>query len=129
MGPMRHRRLAAAALATLLSVGPAGCRNDDPVVDTSGASRPVEVRSVNIEVRGGVVVGDQQVIVAQVGERVRLSVRSDVADEVALVDTDVKLQVPAGGVATLELPTDVPRVHDIVLTQQSVTLARLEVGQ
>jgi hypothetical protein len=61
------------------------------------------------------------------GERVRVRVRSDVADEVHVHGYDLSKDVPAGGTATITFTADVPGRFEIELEGSGVQLAELSV--
>jgi len=63
----------------------------------------------------------------QVGSSVALVVSSDVADEVHLHGYDRKVDVVAGGTATLEFVADQAGVFEAELESRGIQLVQLEV--
>jgi hypothetical protein len=62
-----------------------------------------------------------------VGRRVRLSVRSDVAEEIHLHGYDIAQDVAAGGTAVIAFVADVPGRFEVELEHSGVQLAELTV--
>ncbi len=82
---------------------------------------------IELLVKGGAVVGGVQRFPITRGKTVALVVSSDVADEVHLHGYDRKVNVPAGGKATLSFVADVPGVFEVELEQRKIQIAQLEV--
>jgi hypothetical protein len=85
------------------------------------------VTRIELRFVGGAVVGGVARQAVPLGSTVQLVVSSDVADEVHLHGYDRKVDVPAGGTATLSLVANVPGVFDVELESRSKLLMRLEV--
>lgn len=82
---------------------------------------------VRVTVRDGQVVGGAQRVRIPTGDVVRLVVTSDVADEVHLHTYDKKVDVAAGGTATLTFTASIPGVITAELEGTHLTLVRLQV--
>jgi hypothetical protein len=80
-----------------------------------------------IVVRGGKPVGGIERLEYERGERVRFSVRSDVAEEVHVHGFDVKRDVPAGGSVRFGFPADLEGVFEVELEHSHVQIAELRV--
>jgi hypothetical protein len=93
---------------------------------SSTAAQPAVTR-IELRFAGGGVVGGVGRQAVPLGSTVELVVRSDVADEVHLHGYDRKVDVPAGGTATLSFVANVPGVFDVELESRSKLLMRLEV--
>ncbi len=86
---------------------------------------PIVVRIVvvNAAPKGGIV---RETV--NKGDRVVLSVRSDVADEVHLHGYDISRNVAAGGTARIRFRATVPGRFEVELEQRSVQIADLTVN-
>jgi hypothetical protein len=80
------------------------------------------VTRIELRFVGGAVVGGVARQAVPLGSTVQLVVSSDVADEVHLHGYDRKVDVPAGGTATLSLVANVPGVFDVELESRSTPL-------
>ncbi|HVM41032.1 MAG TPA: hypothetical protein VM618_09685 [Acidimicrobiia bacterium] len=138
-------RLTFAALVLVLAAALAGC--DDGGGDGNGDARDgatatnavtgddgdgstttaPEATVVEIEVRGGEVVGGSQRVDVETGETVRLEVRSDVEDEVHVHGYDHLASVAPGRVAVIEFDATIPGVFEVELEQRHLALAELRV--
>lgn len=138
--PVRTSRRCAAAGASaavaglVLSAGCSASSSTSAPTSTApasgGASSSAAAQAATrIELRfvGGAVVGGVARQAVPLGSTVQLVVSSDVADEVHLHGYDRKVDVPAGGTATLSLVANVPGVFDVELESRSKLLMRLEV--
>lgn len=83
--------------------------------------------TVDVEVRDGAVVGGAERHEVPLGNEVRLSVRSDVADEVHVHGYDRRVDVPAGGGVLVTFPADVPGVFEVELESHNLRIAELEI--
>lgn len=147
---MRHRRsvIAVVALAAASALA-AGCGDDEgdsakraddtattAATTTETATAPGTTstatdaaREVTVEVDGGAVSGGPQAIKVAVGEPVRLTVKSDVADEVHVHGVDVSRDVEAGGSVTVDVTPDTAGSYEIELERSGILLAMLEVRE
>jgi heme/copper-type cytochrome/quinol oxidase subunit 2 len=99
------------------------CAGSGDAVAAAGPPQRIEVDYSAGNVQGGV----SRIPVAQ-GRRVQLMVRSDVADQVHVHGYDRKVDVPAGGSATIEFVADRSGVFEVELESRSIQLAQLEVS-
>jgi len=129
-------RTAAAALAGARTVL-AGCSGGSTTATqtstapsttpaSSAAAQPAVTR-VELRFAGGSVVGGVGRRAVPLGGTVGLVVSSDVADEVHLHGYDKKVDVPAGGSATLSFVANVSGVFEVELHGVDKLLTRLEV--
>ena len=93
---------------------------------TASPPRPA-VLLVPIRIRGGRPVGGSARPSVQRGRRVRLVVRSDVADEVHLHGYDLSRQVKPGAPAQLTFRATIPGRFEIELEQRELRIGELEV--
>ncbi|HEY7381242.1 MAG TPA: hypothetical protein VH572_08540 [Gaiella sp.] len=151
-----RRTTTTAALGAALALALAGCGGDESTSDTTAPPpatetattetiettdtetvppattvesepAPPSVHTVAIVVEGGRPRGGIARPEVAVGERVRVRVRSDVADEVHVHGYDLSKDVPAGGTATIAFTADVPGRFEIELEGSGVQLAELSV--
>jgi len=129
-------RTAAAALAGARTVL-AGCSDGSTTATqtstapsttpaSSAAAQPAVTR-VELRFAGGSVVGGVGRRAVPLGGTVDLAVSSDVADEVHLHGYDKKVDVPAGGSATVSFVANVSGVFEVELHGVDKLLTRLEV--
>ncbi|MBA2309544.1 MAG: hypothetical protein H0W01_09695 [Pseudonocardiales bacterium] len=129
-------RTAAAALAGARTVL-AGCSGGSTTATqtstapsttpaSSAAAQPAVTR-VELRFAGGSVVGGVGRRAVPLGGTVDLAVSSDVADEVHLHGYDKKVDVPAGGSATVSFVANVSGVFEVELHGVDKLLTRLEV--
>jgi FtsP/CotA-like multicopper oxidase with cupredoxin domain len=98
-----------------------------PATSTSSAEAPAQpavktIRVVNGEPQGGV-----QTLSYHKGDRVRLRVVSDVADEIHVHGYDLKKDVPKGGSVEFSFPATIEGVFEVELENAGVQIANLEV--
>ncbi len=122
---------AAALLGCLLAgcAGQAGAPATPTPIETQAqtpSAAPIADR-IELLVKDGAVVGGVQRFPITRGAPVELVVSSDVADEVHLHGYDRKVDLPAGGTATLSFVADVPGVFEVELEQRKIQIAQLEV--
>ncbi len=91
----------------------------------AGSGAPSAVRT--IEVRDAKPVGGVQDLVYHHGDRVRIRVRSDVADEVHVHGYDLAKEVPAGGSVAFDFPAKIEGAFEIELESRKQQLAELKV--
>ncbi|MCW2607889.1 MAG: uncharacterized protein JWO60_2582, partial [Frankiales bacterium] len=82
---------------------------------------------VDLTVVGGKVTGDTGRVRIGLGDRVRLTVTADVADEVHLHGYDLHADTAAGQAASLEFVADRPGIFEVELEESRLALTRLQV--
>jgi hypothetical protein len=140
--PAARAALAAAALAVVVALfvvlsggddggtEPAASQPRTVEGETGSRSRQPRQQAPAIErivIRGGRPVGGVKRLQYESGERVRFSVRSDVADEIHVHGFDIAKDVPAGGNVRFGFPADIEGVFEIELEHRKVEIARLRV--
>lgn len=98
-----------------------------PTAPATSAGPAAAVQRVEVHFAGGVVQGGVSRVPIHVGSSVALVVSSDVGDEVHLHGYDRKVDVPAGGTATLEFVADQAGVFEAELESRGTQLVQLEV--
>ncbi|HTK61802.1 MAG TPA: hypothetical protein VL595_05465 [Pseudonocardia sp.] len=111
-----------AGLTTLLTLLAVACSGAQQAPPLAGPEQVVAVTFAGGSVQGGV-----SRTPVQLGRKVRLVVNSDVADEVHVHGYDLKAEVPAGGVGTVEFVADQPGVFEVELESRGAQVAQLEV--
>lgn len=96
-------------------------------VAATTATEPERPRSFRITAKGGKPVGGIQRLEARKGERVRIVVRADVADEVHLHGYDLMVDVAPGAPAQLVFTADLTGAFELELEDAKLSLAELEV--
>lgn len=89
--------------------------------------KPPEPEIVRVRVRGGEPVGGVKEIEATAGDRVRITVASDVAGDLHLHGYDISREVAAGGNGRFDFKADIEGVFELELEQTSVPIAELTV--
>ena len=92
-----------------------------------GTAAPFTGVGVAVRVTGGKVVPPTHRVNVPMGQRVRLEVDSDVADEVHVHGYDLKKNVAPGAPATVEFVADQPGVFEVELEEAKLQLVQLEV--
>jgi hypothetical protein len=100
-----------------------------PATTTAETTAPPtpQQKTVRVTVRSGAPVGGVQQIAARKGERVRIVVRSDVADHVHLHGYDLMLDVGPGAPAHLVFTADLTGVFELELEDRKLLIAEVEV--
>ena len=93
---------------------------------TTTTSDPV--RTIEVTYADGQVVGGVRTETVKMGEKVRLRVTSDVAEEVHVHTYDVTADVAAGQTAELEVAAIIPGRHEVELEKKGKQLLILQVG-
>ena len=136
------RRLVPALLAALAL---SGCGGDEPSVATSPVPSPTAIvespksvasgiasdsaqKTISLTVAGGKVTGDTGRIAIPLGTRVRITVTSDVADEIHVHLYDLTQQVSVGQAASVEFVADKPGVVQVELEKAKLPLTRLAIS-
>jgi plastocyanin len=150
----RNQRIAFAALAAVIAVVAvvvltSGSDDSEPAATTTtpaaatATSTPDEVGTpasqeeqpeakpaeVQIEVKGGEVVGGTQEIRVKQGEDIRFSVTSDASDEVHVHGYDVKKDVEPGEPVSFDIPAKITGIFEVELEDAGVQVASLRVEQ
>lgn len=109
-----------AALMVLVGLMLTGC--------ASGPTAPVgPPQRIELAYVGGSVQGGVSRVSVGLGRPVELIVRSDVADQLHVHGYDLKADVPAGGVGTVDFTADRSGVFEVELESRGTQLAQLEV--
>jgi hypothetical protein len=98
-----------------------------PAQQTEKNAKPVEPQPVTVTVRDAKPVGGVKQLDHKKGDRVRLVVRSDVADEVHVHGYDLKKDVAAGGSVSFNFPASLEGVFEIELESRTEQIAELRV--
>ena len=124
MASPRALRLLLAGLAAALL--PACSAGVEPAVQGGAGTA---TRSVELVVAGGEVTGDTGVVEVAVGERVAVTVTSDVADELHVhgPGDGASAEVGAGGTVTVEVVQSAAGEYEVELEQAQRLLTRLRV--
>ena len=133
-GPAAATAAEDGAGATTSSTSPE--RTDPPATDstaktttsTTTTSAPPEERVVELTFSGGEVTGGPQEVALPAGERVRLLVTSDVAEEVHVHGYDLEVPLVPGTPTPIDLVGDLPGVWEVELHGSGDLLCELEVG-
>jgi hypothetical protein len=140
---MFHRHLArAGALVALSAAALVGCGDSEPAarppVEASpqattpppSATPPTTAapgRTIEVVYTGGEVVGGARKETVRLGERVRIRVTSDVAEQVHVHTYDLRADVAPGQAAEVDLIATIPGRHEVELEKASKPLLTLEV--
>ena len=106
------------------SGGPSGA---SPSTGQGTTTAPFTGVVVAMRVAGGKVVPPTHRVDVPMGQRVRLQVDSDVADEVHVHGYDLKQDVAPGAPATVEFVADQPGLFEVELEGAKLQLVQLEV--
>ncbi|GAA4547525.1 hypothetical protein [Pseudonocardia xishanensis] len=85
-------------------------------------------RVLRVSFANGRVTGDTGTVPVALGERVRLEITSDTAEEAHLHGYDCEVRVPAGGTASIDLTADIPGEFELELHHSGAPLATLRVS-
>jgi hypothetical protein len=133
-------RTISALIAAAMAAGFAACGGDEETTTQgtttttaktapeSGATARQGPEPTTIVVRNGKPVGGPRELEYDAGERVYLTVRSDVADEVHVHGYDLSKEVPAGGSVTLSFTADIEGIFEIELEERGEQIAELQVN-
>jgi hypothetical protein len=94
----------------------------------SGGTKTVEVKTSVVVVKDGKPQGGIQKFDYKKGDRIRLVVRSDVADEIHVHGYDLKKDVPTGGSVTFAFPASIEGVFEVELEGRKEQIAELRVS-
>lgn len=95
--------------------------------DAGGATTAQPTHVIQVTFAGGQVAGGAQRTTVRRGERLRLLITSDVADEVHLHTYDLKASVGPGQPAQIDLVASIPGRHEVELEKKRRQLLVLEV--
>lgn len=98
----------------------------EPTAGATETATPGDAREIEIEVEEGRVNGPNTVRVGR-GERVRLVVSADVADEVHVHGYDLMADVAPGSPAVIAFRADAPGVFEVELEAAGLLLVQLQV--
>jgi hypothetical protein len=85
-------------------------------------------QTISLTVSGGKVTGQTGRVKVALGTRLRITVTSDVADEILVHVYDLKQEVSANASASIEFVADKPGVVDVELERSKLTLTRLAIS-
>ena len=85
-------------------------------------------QTISLTVSGGKVTGQTGRVKVALGTRLRITVTSDVADEIHVHVYDLKQEVSAGASASIEFVADKPGVVEVELERAGLTLTRLAIS-
>ena len=98
----------------------------------SGAPEPVvtpdDAQAVSVTVAGGEITGDTGRVEVPQGTKVRLSVTSDVADEIHVHGFDLTAALSPGQATQLEFVADRPGIFEVELHDARQVLTRLQIS-
>lgn len=141
MVAMSGRRFSLVLVCLLASVPFGAACGSDPV-ETGGAASTTElsappgteatttteaVRVIEVAFAGGAVVGGPRREPVKLGEKVRLVVTSDRAEEVHVHTYDLKADVTPAQPAEITFVASIPGVHEVELERSHKLLVNLEV--
>ncbi len=107
------------------STGTAPPTTTTPAATTPAA--PAEPAAPVVVVSGGKPKGGVQDLTFKKGDRVRFSVKSDVADEIHVHGYDVMKDVKAGGQVSFSFPAKIDGIFEVELEGAGVQIASLKV--
>ena len=145
--PTARRRLALGAGLLVLTLPLAACGTDEdepssaPTVsattapsgtpsataEPSPSATADDAQLISVTVAGGEVTGVEPRTAVPVGSKVRLTVTSDVVDEIHVHGYDLTTALAAGQAAQLEFVADRPGIFEIELHDAGTVLTRLQV--
>lgn len=114
-----------AATTTSNGVSSTGSTGSSATASSSSAAADV---IVDLEVKGGTVVGGVREVKIDVGRSVAIRVTSDVADELHVHGYDLKRDVSPGIESELIFVADIPGVFEVELEQSGLTVGKLQVS-
>ncbi len=99
-----------------------------PASEQKAPTKPPPPRPTRITVADGEPVGGVKKIKVDSGERVRLMVQSDAADEVHVHGYDRSAEVSPGSPARISFPAKLEGVYEVELENAGVEVAQLQVS-
>ena len=85
-------------------------------------------QTVSLTVSGGKVTGQTGRVKVALGTRLRITVTSDVADELHVHVYDLKQEISANASGSIEFVADKPGVIEVELERAKLTLTHLEIS-
>lgn len=97
---------------------------------SAGATAPVRPKNpaIQIVVKNGKPVGGVEKISVDKGERIKFTVRSDVADEVHFHGYDISKEVGPGEPAKFSVPATLDGIYEVELEQRALPIAEIRVN-
>lgn len=120
----RTRRVAAALVLAGVVAGCGSSRSDGPGVDVRADEPDV---TFEVSYRDGAVVGGPQLLRAEAGDVVRISIEGDEADEVHVHGIDVSSDLPAGAATAITFEARDTGNYEVELHGSGALLGTLEV--
>ena len=99
-----------------------------PTADPGSPVEPDDAQVVSLTYAAGQVTGDVDRVEVPLGTNVRLTITSDVVDEVHVHGYDLTTAVPSGQAAQVEFLADQPGVFEVELHDARKVLTRLQVS-
>lgn len=118
---------AAASTGETTTAGETATVTTNETAPTTTAPPQPDVVTIRLAVRGGLPVGGVARPSVKKGRRVRIVVRSDVADNAHLHGYDIERDVAPGAPAQIVFTADLPGRFELELEERGVQLAELEV--
>lgn len=119
---------AATAPSPVPSAAPSAVQTAVPAVPASPSPAADDAQLIAVTVADGEVTGDTGRVEVPLGRKVRLTVTSDVADEVHVHGVDLYADVSAGQASSVEFVADQPGVFEVELHDAGTVLTRLQVS-
>ena len=94
----------------------------------SGVASDTAQQTVSLTVSGGKVTGDTGRVKVSLGTRVRITVTSDVADEIHVHLYDLTQEISANQPGSIEFVADKPGVVEVELEHAKLPLTHLEIS-
>jgi hypothetical protein len=107
---------------------PEALPSPSPTADPGSPVEPDDALIVSLTYAGGEVTGDIDRVEVPLGTNVRLTITSDVVDEVHVHGYELTTAVPAGQAAQVEFLADQPGVFEVELHDARKVLTRLQVS-
>jgi hypothetical protein len=118
-------RIAAALLVVIASLALVACGSGD---GGQGSGETQAGEEATIVVRDGEPVGGVRDLTYSAGDRIRFTVRSDVASEVHVHGYDLMKDVKAGGSVSFSFPAEIEGIFEVELEETATQLAEITVN-
>lgn len=99
-----------------------------PTAEAGSPVEPDDAQVISLTYAAGEVTGDTDRVEVPLGTNVRLTITSDVVDEVHVHGYELTTAVPAGQAAQVEFLADQPGVFEVELHDARKVLTRLQVS-